>query len=694
VRRPKTTARPIQRILDLLENVRRGSQGYTALCPAHSDTESSLSVAESEDGRILLKCFAGCEVEEIVEAIGFKLSDLFPAKSRKAAEKPANGDGLTVELYADAKKLPPSFLRKLQLGTVYLQGTPAVSIPYLDRSGEAGAVRFRLSMDAEPRFKWRTGSKLRLYGLWRLNGYTAKYIVLSEGESDCHTLWLHRFPAVGLPGANCWNEKWADQFDRFERIYVLIEPDKGGEAVRKWLANSKIRNRALLINLDGAKDPSELYLADPENFTQAWQAAMKSAIPWSELEDRAKKAQRKSAWQKCKQLARETDILTRFAKALEKRGVAGETRAAKLLYLVLISRFLSTLVSVILAAASSAGKSFVLESVLEFVPRSAYYDLTGLSEKALIYSNEPFAHRFIVLYEAAALNTDFLQYTTRSVLSEGRIRYETVEKTPEGLQSRLVEREGPTGLITTTTAVTINPENDTRYISIPISDSPAQTKRVLLALAKSTNNGQKSQEDSVELEAWLALQQYLELADHEVVIPYATALAELMPPVAVRLRRDFKAILQLTKAHAVLHQATRDRDEEGCIVAKLADYAAIRALVNDLVSEKIEQTVSRTTRETVAAVKEIITKKNQTSRSPVAKDEPTSATIREIAQELGIDRSAATRREKGCLVFGYLQNLETKRGRPHRLTIGDPLPEEDDVMPTAEEVRQQRKKKR
>jgi hypothetical protein len=85
----------------------------------------------------------------------------------------------------------------------------------------------------------------------------------------------------------------------------------------------------------------------------------------------------------------------------------------------------------------------------------------------------------------------------------------------------------------------------------------------------------------------------------------------------------------------------------------------------------------------------------EASRNPVnAKDEPTSATVREIAQKLGIDRSAATRREKLCLALGYLQNLETKRGRPHRLIGGDPLPEEEDIMPTLEEVREQWKSKR
>ena len=30
--------------------------------------------------------------------------------------------------------------------------------------------------------------------------------MLVEGESDCHTLWHHRIPAVGLPGAGNWRE--------------------------------------------------------------------------------------------------------------------------------------------------------------------------------------------------------------------------------------------------------------------------------------------------------------------------------------------------------------------------------------------------------------------------------------------------------------------------------------------------------
>ena len=48
--------------------------------------------------------------------------------------------------------------------------------------------------------------------------------------------------------------------------------------------------------------------------------------------------------------------------------------------------------------------------------------------------------------------SDIATYLIRTLLSEGRLRYETVEKTKDGLVARVIEREGPTGLIVTTTA--------------------------------------------------------------------------------------------------------------------------------------------------------------------------------------------------------------------------------------------------
>ncbi len=94
-------------------------------------------------------------------------------------------------------------------------------------------------------------------------------------------------------------------------------------------------------------------------------------------------------------------------------------------------------------------------------------------------------------------------YLIRSLLSEGKVRYVTVEKTKAGLNSRLIEREGPTGLIVTTTAVRLHPENETRLLSLTVNDSPAQTKAVLLAHANGSGRG-GNVEPWHDLQAWLA----------------------------------------------------------------------------------------------------------------------------------------------------------------------------------------------
>jgi len=68
----------IGNFLNKLEKV-KGSKGrWTACCPAHVDRSPSLAITETDDGRILLKCFAGCSAQQVVEAVGMDLTDLFP----------------------------------------------------------------------------------------------------------------------------------------------------------------------------------------------------------------------------------------------------------------------------------------------------------------------------------------------------------------------------------------------------------------------------------------------------------------------------------------------------------------------------------------------------------------------------------------------------------------------------------------
>ena len=50
-------------------------------CPAHDDKNPSLAVCELDDGRLLLRCHAGCTTEDILAALGLEWRDLFPARA-------------------------------------------------------------------------------------------------------------------------------------------------------------------------------------------------------------------------------------------------------------------------------------------------------------------------------------------------------------------------------------------------------------------------------------------------------------------------------------------------------------------------------------------------------------------------------------------------------------------------------------
>lgn len=76
---------PTEMLLSRLDSVKQTRQGrYIARCPAHDDRTPSLSIRETDDGTILLHCFAGCDVAAVVGSLGLDLSDLFPTSSGKS----------------------------------------------------------------------------------------------------------------------------------------------------------------------------------------------------------------------------------------------------------------------------------------------------------------------------------------------------------------------------------------------------------------------------------------------------------------------------------------------------------------------------------------------------------------------------------------------------------------------------------
>jgi hypothetical protein len=78
---------------------------------------------------------------------------------------------------------------------------------------------------------------------------------------------------------------------------------------------------------------------------------------------------------------------------------------------------------------SSGGKSYLVKLVTSFFPDSDFCRFTAMSEKTLLYTDEPLSHRHTILSEAASLSGDFQEYVIRTLLSEGSLEYEFFEKT-------------------------------------------------------------------------------------------------------------------------------------------------------------------------------------------------------------------------------------------------------------------------
>jgi hypothetical protein len=177
------------------------------------------------------------------------------------------------------------------------------------------------------------------------------------------------------------------------------------------------------------------------------------------------------------------------------------------------------------------------------------------------------------------------------------------------------------------------------------------------------------QRKAADFSEWHAYARWIAAGNKKVVIPYAAWLAEMIQPVAVRLRRDFRALLRLIEAHAIVHQLNRATDEQGRIVATEADYLAIRELVADLISDAVGTTVSATVRQTVETVAKL-----DIDKGPDVK-------VHDLEVELGLERSTLQYRVKTAKEKAYLVNVEEKRGRAARYKPGTPLPDDVVILP-------------
>jgi hypothetical protein len=132
-------------------------------------------------------------------------------------------------------------------------------------------------------------------------------------------------------------------------------------------------------------------------------------------------------------------------------------------------------------------------------------------------------------------------------------------------------------------------------------------------------------------------------------------------------------VLMLVRAHALLHQASRRKDQDGRVIAEIEDYKMVRELIAHLVAVGVDATVKPEVREVVKAVGALLEKGREEIRQS------------ELKSALQLDKSAISRRVADALDGGFLKNLEDRKGRPARLVLGDELPANREVLPTPDQ---------
>jgi hypothetical protein len=223
------------RLPELLSRLdaKRVGGGWQARCPAHDDRTPSLSLGEGDDGRILLKCHAGCAAGQIVAALGLEMHDLF-----------IDDDGHLPAIIATYDYVDEN-------GTVLYQVVRFAPKDFRQRRPDgAGGWVWRLD-----------GTRRVLYRLPRVRQAIAamKRVFIVEGEKDVHAVEAKGYVATTNPGgAGKWRTEYSDML-RDADVVIVADRDQPGYAHARRIAKSimDVASSVVLVEPAVGKDVSD-----------------------------------------------------------------------------------------------------------------------------------------------------------------------------------------------------------------------------------------------------------------------------------------------------------------------------------------------------------------------------------------------------------------------------------------------------
>ena len=292
------------------------------------------------------------------------------------------------------------------------------------------------------------------------------------------------------------------------------------------------------------------------------------------------------------QLLKDKKLMQRILKDITTLGYVGQDKEKLLLYLSATARITENPIHVSIQAASSSGKSAMMESVISLFPPENVEHFSRLSGQSLYYMDS-LKNKIIIVDERCG--AEEAEMALRSLMSRNRLDLAVVQKDDKGnCKTKIIEIEGPTTVWDSTTH-TISEDNRNRTFECFMDESQEQTERVQ-AQERGTflpdhwdNENQVRHIRSIHQNAQRLLKPI------NVSIPYNDLIE--FPSMSTRSRRDFKRFLHLIATVALLHQHQREIKQ----TAKGIDY--LEATVDDyfwaykIVHEILEHSYSLLSRE-------------------------------------------------------------------------------------------------
>jgi len=214
---------------------RRSGSGWSMPCPVHEDGMPSLSVSEGREGRVLVICRAGCEIEAVLVAANLDWNDLFSERPKRSAKAET-----AVYDYRDAD------------GTLLSQVVRSSPKSFRQRrpDGAGGWI-------------WNLGDLRRVpYRLPELIAAVeaGRWIVVVEGEKDVDRLVQEGLVATCNPcGAGKFSAAFAPYFDA-ARVAILPDCDTPGRVHAEKVASilASIAAEVKIVDLPGLAEHGDV----------------------------------------------------------------------------------------------------------------------------------------------------------------------------------------------------------------------------------------------------------------------------------------------------------------------------------------------------------------------------------------------------------------------------------------------------